>query len=174
MADQWEPDRSGDGKQLESKDHARFQRREWRFVRVGWAVLALFIVAGLLGLFGNGPLSDNSTTSDSGHVSIDHQRIARNLADDTLVLRLSEETVQDDQITLRVTGSWVEDIDVSGIAPQPSTEYAIPGGVAYEFDVLEPGDLTATISFRATGYGSLDGRVAAGGDSVGFTQFVLP
>ena len=32
-----------------------YQRREWRFERIGWAVMAALLMAGLIGLLGDGP-----------------------------------------------------------------------------------------------------------------------
>ena len=42
---------------LEISPDLNFQRRSWAMQRFAWVVLALFILAALLGLFGPGPLS---------------------------------------------------------------------------------------------------------------------
>jgi hypothetical protein len=47
-----EVQRHGD---LEIQEDLPFQRREWLVERVAWGVMALLIVAALLGLFGTGP-----------------------------------------------------------------------------------------------------------------------
>ena len=42
---------------LEIEQDHDFQRRSWRLQRAGWIVLSLVLLAGLLGLFGSGPLA---------------------------------------------------------------------------------------------------------------------
>jgi hypothetical protein len=42
-----------------------FQRREWRVDRVGWVVMALILVAGLVGVWGAG-VHTATIDSDSG------------------------------------------------------------------------------------------------------------
>lgn len=168
--------RDGDkaGIDLDIEQNDRFQRREWRAVRLGWLLLALFVLAGLLGFLGTGPFSRTIANSETGAVQVEYQRVAHHQAEEDLIFTFSPEAIEDGKITLELTGSWVGGVDVSSISPTPSTEYAIPGGVALEFAVLQPGDVQAFFSFRAQEYGGIDARATVGEDSVGFSQFVLP
>ncbi|WP_309080739.1 hypothetical protein [Zhihengliuella sp.] len=159
---------------LEIGQHREFQKKEWLATRIGWVLIALFLLAGLLGFLGPGPFSQTTATSDSGYVAVEFQRIGHNNADDNLTLDLSNETVTDGKVTVHLTGTWPESVDITGVSPQPSAEYAVPGGTAYEFEVLDGADVSASFAFRATGYGPLDATASVDGDSVDFTQFVLP
>ncbi|GAA3711820.1 hypothetical protein GCM10022377_26560 [Zhihengliuella alba] len=159
---------------LEIKQHDEFQRKEWLATRIGWAAIALFLLAGLLGFLGSGPFSQTTAASDSGDVAVEFQRIGHNNADDNLTIDLASQTVADGKVTVHLTGDWPNNVDITGVSPQPSAEYAVPGGTAYEFEVLDGADVSASFAFRSTGYGPLDGTASVDGDAVDFTQFVLP
>lgn len=165
---------------LEVRQHERFQQREWRFERVGWALVGLFVVAGLLGFLGKGPFSWATARSESGWVAVEYQRINHHEADDAITLQFAPEAVQNDTITVEFTGSWISGVDRQGISPQPSDELLTPGGVALEFPVDRAGTpetgraLNVTITFRAQEYGALSGEVSVAAERASFSQFVLP
>jgi hypothetical protein len=50
---------------LDIERNHRFQRREWCLERFGWLLLALIILAGLLGLLGTGRFSRTATDRGS-------------------------------------------------------------------------------------------------------------
>jgi hypothetical protein len=159
---------------LDIDQNDKFQRREWRVSRLGWLLLALFVLAGLLGLLGSGPLSRVTAESDAGTVQAEYNRVAHYEAEDSLNLLFSPAAIEDGKVTVELTGSWISGAEVSTISPTPSTQYAIPGGVAMEFEVLQAGEVEAVFSFRAQEYGDLDLQATVGEDSVHFSQLVLP
>lgn len=62
-----------------------FQRRAWRVERIGWAVMALFVLAALLGATGRGgPLAQAEATTPDGALRIRYERIQRFNAPSTL------------------------------------------------------------------------------------------
>jgi hypothetical protein len=52
-----------------------FHQREWRLQRIGWGLLALFLLLALGGLFGDGPLSHSRDASAAG--SVEYERFVR-------------------------------------------------------------------------------------------------
>ncbi len=48
-----------------------FQRKVWRFERIGWYALLLIIVLTLAGVFSKGPLSSKHAVSTDGNLSAD-------------------------------------------------------------------------------------------------------
>ncbi|RPF26251.1 hypothetical protein [Georgenia muralis] len=159
---------------LEIRQHESFQRREWTAQRIGWVALALFVLAGLVGLLGTGPLSWTVTESDGGLVTVEYDRIAHHEADESLTLIFAADAVQDGVITAELTGPWLSGVDVQSISPEPSEQLAVPGGVILELPVERPGEIEMTLTFRAAKYGRLDGEITVGADTVAVSQLVLP
>jgi hypothetical protein len=159
---------------LQIRQHHGFQRSEWRMERVGWVMLAAFVAAGLAGLLGPGPLSHSTVAGPAGVVSVEHERLTHHEADDSITIGVSQEAIEADTLTIELTGTWWEGIDLSGIWPEPSAQATIPGGVALQFDVARPADVSVLLTFRAQQHGSLDATVTVPGDQVAFVQFVFP
>lgn len=159
---------------LQIDQNERFQRREWRFERIGWGILGVFVLAGLVGLLGTGPLSWAAARSEQGLVTVEYQRIAHHEADDSVSLVFAADAAEEGTISVELTGSWVAGVDMQGISPQPVEERAVPGGVVFDIAVERPGPTSVLIGFRAQEYGTLEATVAVRGDTTSFTQLVLP
>lgn len=93
---------------LEIRQDQRFQQREWRLERIGWTLIALFVLAGLLGLLGPGPLSWATARSDGGLVEVEYQRFTHWVADDTVEIRVAPDAVGAGAFEVTLTGDWVE------------------------------------------------------------------
>lgn len=77
---------------LHVSDHTTFQQREWKAQRAGWVLMALLLIAALLGLLGPGPLSWSTATAAEGLVRVDYQRFAHTEADDLLTVTIAPGT----------------------------------------------------------------------------------
>lgn len=62
---------------LQLHEDLAHERREWKLQRVGWALMALALLAAVLGLFGHGPLSETASASADGALTVRHQRFER-------------------------------------------------------------------------------------------------
>ncbi|UER55497.1 hypothetical protein HJG43_14205 [Kineosporiaceae bacterium SCSIO 59966] len=159
---------------LQIDDHSTFQRREWAAQRVGWTLLAVIPVAGLLGLTGAGPLSWTTAVSGGQTFAVDYQRVTHHEADDALTVTFRPAAVEDRRLRLELTGEWWRSVDVQGITPAPTSESLTPNGIVLEWDVQEPGSTAVHVTFRAQSYGNLDGTLAVGADRLTLSQLVLP
>lgn len=159
---------------LQIEQDERFQRREWRAERVGWTVLTVFVLAGLVGLLGAGPLSSATAGERDGPVRVQYDRVAHLEADETVTFRFGPGAVVDGAVTMTLTGTWTGALDVSGIFPEPAEHRLVPGGMVLEFAVDQPGDLSATVTYRAAHAGGLAATVTVGDSTVAFHQLVLP
>jgi hypothetical protein len=150
------------------------QRRRRRAARVGWVALGGIVASGLAGLLGPGPVSRTVTVSADGLVTAEHHRIAHHEADDSLVLRVAPQAVDDGRLHIELGGSWVDGVDLQSMSPEPIDQRLVPGGRVLEFGVERPGSLAVTIAYRADDVGRLTGHVRVADDHLTFHQFVLP
>ena len=64
-----------------------FQRRSWRLQRLGWSAMGVTVLAALLGLFGTGPLSSATVSSQDEALTLQYNRFWR--VQSPMTLRLS-------------------------------------------------------------------------------------
>ncbi len=161
---------------LEIGQDLDFQRKEWRLQRIGWVVMALLILASLLGLTGSGLLA-RATVGDAGSpLQLTYSRVDRLEAPTTLDLQLAGEAVTGEQVALRVDRSYLEGVEVEQVVPEPAEVRSEGDGLIYVFGVDEPGQpVTITFDLRHTSFGPKSGQVALDdGPVLDFSQFVLP
>jgi hypothetical protein len=97
-----------DGLQID--DDLRFQRRTWRIQRIGWIAFALLVLAGLLGVFGSGPLSRAEATGEG--VRIEYDRFARLQSSATLRITIDPAAVRDGAIRLVLAGDYIHNAQI--------------------------------------------------------------
>ena len=159
---------------LEIEQDEGFQRREWMWQRSGTLLLVLVVVAALAGLLGTGPLSWTERDSAGGVVTVAFDRVTHHEADDSMTLAFGPEAVSDGTVTVELTGTWPDGVDVRGISPEPTEQRLAADGLVLEFAVEDTDRLEVTMGFRAQEYGPLRGETTVAGRSVSFSQFVLP
>lgn len=159
---------------LEVSEDAAFQRREWTAQRIGWAAMALVVVAALIGLLGPGPLSGATAATDDGGAEVQYQRFGHLEADDEITVVLSPAAVTDDSVDVELAADWLRSVDVTGISPEPQEQVATPYGVRLTV-AAEPGSrVRLQIAFRAIRMGSIDAGFRFEDQTVPFHQFIYP
>ena len=120
----------------------RFHRREWRYQRIGWAVLAFFLALALGGLFGNGPLSHVRADNPAGR--IEYERFVRNgLSTELVVTPVTDAARGVSRVA--ITADYLEAFRVERITPEPTAVRLSGQQLLYEFGSIAPG---ASISFH--------------------------
>jgi len=160
--------------ELQSTEQMTFQRREWTVQKIGTVVLVAFVLAGLLGLFGVGPLASTTQSSPEGLVEVEYDRVTRSNTDDQITLTFSPEAVENGTITFELTGGWLSAVDLQGITPEPADQQAIPNGTAMTLEAETNAEVEVDVSLIAREHLMHDGQVTVNGDTVSFNQFVLP
>jgi hypothetical protein len=118
-----------------------FHRKEWRIQRIGWVLVALFLVLAVAGLFGNGPLSRAHTDNRSGRV--DYERFTRyGLSTDVVVTPVAS---AHGVIRVTISADYLEAFRVERITPEPGAVRMTGPDILYEFASAAPG---ASISFH--------------------------
>ena len=150
------------------------QRREWIVERVGWALMAITLAGGLLGLFGQGPLARASRTE--GPVRLDFERIVRRAQSTQLRLDIAPEAIRDNVLAVWVDEGFLKQVLLIGIAPEPASSASADGRRIYRFSSPPGGQPShIMIDFEHRTSGARTGRLGvATGPPIPFNQVVLP
>ncbi|MCA3748452.1 MAG: hypothetical protein AB1425_06300 [Actinomycetota bacterium] len=164
---------------LEIGQDLRFQRRMWAIQRIGWAVMALSILAALLGLFGGaGPLSVAVVGKEEAPISVEqYYRFLRYGAPTTLRVHVDAPPGTGGEVCVWIDREYLESVQVQSVTPEPARVEAGSGRLTYVFDAeIEPGQPTAfTFTLQPEKLGAIGGWVGLeGGPSVRVEQFVYP
>ena len=144
-----------------------FQRRIWTAQRIGWFVVAIVMMAALLGLFGGGPISRASAQGDG--VDISYERFARLQQATRVHISLGPEA----RSQLALSRRYLDAVHVEQITPEPREIAAAGGWLVYHFTGAGPISITFTVTPEHSG--GLSGAVQiTGGRAVVFEQFVYP
>ncbi len=152
----------------------RHHRSAWRVERIGWTVMALILVATLLGAFGDGPLS--RARAGSAALSVEYDRLVRSSSPTQYRFRVSPAQAEQGRLRLRLDQSLVDRMELESIVPQPEHQTAGPDYAEFVFR-LAPGERPVTIDmrYRPATFGRQRGSISvAGRDAVAIDQFVYP
>lgn len=162
---------------LEVDVHDRFQRREWRVQRVGWALLALFLLVAALGYLGGyGPLNDRTLTTTG--LTVHTQRVVRHGGDVGFSVAVAPDAMREgDTFEVWVDREWWQGMSLrSDPIPEPESMRAEGDAVVFTFSG-DPTKGTQRVHFwlMPDAMGNRSARVGlVGGSSVSFRQLVLP
>ena len=159
---------------LQIDDDMDFQRKEWQVERIAWVVMALLALAGLLGLFGDGPLA--KTRAVNGPLQVEYHRFERLLSPAQMVVQVDPEAVQNEEVRLVIGRDLMESLEVSAIAPEPERMELTPESLVYVFNVSEAtAPIRITFDMETAKAGSHNGNIALeNGTSVNISQFIYP
>lgn len=159
---------------LEVNDDLDFQRRVWRFERIGWVLMGLIGFAGLLGLLGGGLLS--SAESGDERLRIEYQRFHRHLSPAELTIHIDKAAVKNDAVTLVLNQGLSDKFKIETIVPPP-TQWQLAGdGMHLRFLAADFAAL-ATVRFylKAQGYGPAAIAIGLEGTTpIALRQFIYP
>ncbi len=161
---------------LEVGQDVDFNRREWAVQRVGWVVMALVVLAALLGLTGSGVLARASVGDAGDPLRFEYSRFDRLEAPTTLDARIDADAVGGGQVELWVDRAYLQGVQVQKITPEPEAVRSGADRLIYVFGVDEPGQpITVTFDLQHTSFGWASGRVGlVDGPSLDFGQLVFP
>ena len=154
---------------------------QWRWERIGWALIALVVLAAALGLFGGGPLSRETLTVHDGNATfeVEYERFNRLNHVSVLVVRVTAPGAGGEDLNVTLNRDMAEDSTIRSSAP--SAEGALSAnGIVYSFPV-EDWAQPLTVSFEylpeTAGYVMTVATIAAGDRSpvrIDLPQFIYP
>lgn len=160
---------------LQIDEDLAHQRREWRIERVGWALMAALLLAGLLGLLGDGPLS-RARAGDAA-LTVDYDRLQRAAAPYEYRFEADPSLAREGQLRLRFDDALLEDVELKSIIPEPESVTAGPGYTEFTFamDAAAGPPARIAILYQHTTFGHVEGRIrAAGAAPLVVDKFVFP
>jgi hypothetical protein len=136
----------------------RFLRHERAIQKIGVVVLTLFAVAGLAGVFGNGPLAKASVTS--GGATVRFERFARQTF--RTELDISVDGVNAPTVAVTLPRTFLDRVDMLDLRP-PDALKRMDSGVA-TFEVpAHNGSASLVLHYEPKTYGVLEADVSVGG-----------
>ena len=150
-------------------------RREWRFERAGWFMLALLLAAGLGGAFGNGALASASVSSVNGAAVLRYDRFIRHGAPTTMELRLAPTTGVDSVIVVSLDDEYLARMSIDRVTPEPLRVRASGERVDYHLLRLDQSrSMVIRFSMQAGTMGTRRATLGTDHGPLEFHQFVLP
>ena len=161
---------------LEISQDLNFQRRSWAVQRFGWVLLAMVILAALLGLFGPGPLSQAMAGQQDSPLRIEYHRFWRLKSPMSLRLHLGPEAAASGQARVWLSRSYVEAMRVQHVTPQPQRVEAGSDRFTYVFTLSQVNRPTAvTFTIEPETPGSVAGQAGLeNGLEIRFRHFIYP
>ena len=135
--------------------------------------VAIVVAAGLLGLFGTGPLSSGTVQVPGRSIRIDYQRILRKSVQTDITIALTR-PVEGPQFSLELPATFLRDMDIVTTSPRSSAMRADADGVTYVFDLGATRMGEITLSMKPKGFGLVSSPFVANGTRVALQQFIFP
>ena len=98
---------------IDVQDDLRFTRGSWTVERVGWGLLAAFLVAGFLGLLGPGLFS---RATAHGPLTVEYERFSRLQNEEEIRVRLLPGTR-----SLWVENRFLAAVRITSVTPEPES-----------------------------------------------------
>lgn len=112
-----------------------FEAQWWR-IEVGlWITLSIFVVVGLTGLLGKGPLAHRSTGTQDGALTVNFEWIARYKTPEIMEVRVAPSLYSGGKAHLWLNRAIVEQMGLQRIIPEPVESRPGPNGIGYVFNV---------------------------------------
>lgn len=153
-----------------------YQWREWRVQRIAWVFFAAILLAGLLGLLGQGPLSKGRIGAPDESIALDFERIDRANAPTGLVVTLGPNVAQGGTAQVALSREFIERISIEAVVPEPQSVETGAAEVIYTFEVEDPAQpASMRLGFRYELAGRARGAVRlVDGPTLRFETFVWP
>ena len=148
------------------------QHHSWIFERTCWALMAVTLLAALMGFFGPGVLSKKVVGNPSFQLKY-HTR-ERHHAPAELTLKIRPEAAKGPSIAVQLSAAYLQNILLERITPEPEKTEAGAADVTYYFAVREGDPVTVQFHYRANTIGRLQGSVGIGESRLNLRQFIFP
>jgi hypothetical protein len=162
------------GHELELEQDLEFQYKSWRVQRVCWVLIALIVLAALLGLMGTGPLSAETRRAADGLFELEYERFVRMQAPSRLRVNYTPQAVQAGEARVWLDRSYVERTRLEAVVPQPLRVEIGEDRLTYVFAAQNGHPGAVTFHLQLQTFGRLAGRSGIGDAVIAFRQLAYP
>ena len=150
-----------------------FLRRERLFERVGWLFMGLVVVAAMLGLFGNGFLSEAVMEKEQFHMKYDRFLHFGDLT--TLEIEIAPGSGENGVVAIAFATDYMHKFRLEKIQPEPESS-AHGDQILFWFTSTGTGEpVKVQMRLEPEEIGTLEGKIFVNGeDGYVFRQFVYP
>ena len=156
--------------EVASPEAFAFQQRSWAVERAAWLVMGLVVIAGLLGVFGGGPLGSRVLRADG--VELRYEALMRLGTPQVLDLRV---TPAGGLARVTLASDYLARVRLDDVWPTPEKVEAAGEWTTLTFASRDPAPVHVRIALSPDRPGLLDGRLQAhDGGALAFRQCVYP
>lgn len=161
---------------LEIGQDLRHHALEMKIERGGWIVMALILVAALVGLLGPGPLSSATAGEKGSPLAVEYNRFERYQSPNQMRVHIGAGASRDGKARLWVNREFIENIQLRNIDPEPESIEATADRFVYLFNLPDANSPSAvSFHFEPNKFWQMPVRVGLeGGAEVSFSQFYYP
>jgi len=162
--------------EIELGDDIVFRQRHWILQRAGWALMAVFVLGGLLGLVGAGPLNQAKAGEEGMPLWVEYPRFGHLQAPMSLSVHLGEQAAVAGVARVWLDRAYLEELSIDGVTPEPERVELAADRVIFAFSVATP-DQPTEVTFRLEPQkvGLVSGRIGlAQGGAQRYRQFIYP
>lgn len=114
-----------------------FERAEWPVLRIGWLAMGLFLLAGVLGLFGTGLFTER--TEGDATLSVRYERYLRYSMSSEINIHTSG-LARDS--SLWINSDYLKKAMITSVNPEPESMDQLDGMLRLKFASRFPSDIT--------------------------------
>jgi hypothetical protein len=162
--------------ELDVGQDLEFEKRWWKIERTGWAVIALVLLAALLGFLGPGPLTKKTAGMRNGPLWLEYYRFQRYQAPVELRVNVGAGAAKDNHLGLWINQQYIEAIQIHHVDPEPESVELAGQRFVYTFKAAELSAAGKIVfHFKPTTFGKTSVQIGlVNGGEIGFTQFFYP
>ena len=164
-----------ENKELQVSEDLRFQRRDWLAQRVGWGLMTLLLLAGLLGLAGGSGPFTRTMTGDGRGFTVEYDRFVRHASRTSLTFRAPPQVLEGRAARITIDRQYLAANDLQNLVPEPNDTRGRGSDVEFHYDVAPGEGLQVRWSVEPDELGTHTATVRLNdGPAIELEQFTYP
>lgn len=153
---------------IEIEEHLSLQKKGWIAQRMGLCIMLAFVLLALLGLFGDGVLSKETTTVEN--VTLEYERFYRHEASMELKVAVAESKAE--EVDIAFPTDYLKNFEIRSILPEPKSNRIEQSKVHYLFDARGKVNIVYYLTPRQSG--AITGAIEVNDAIFSVNHFIYP